>query len=184
MANYHWLIAINQFSHRAPGLPPHFDPTRCGYCLGMARISQSKTGKVEEHGKAVGTVSPQDVEQRAREIARIAGRDRPTPEDRIQARDELLDRDLPPTVAQDAAVSMQSLSRDPSDPAVDRGRQAPEYIENDEEEGLERLALEGVEEAQHDQMVEARNAESDEVGEPGSDVGEQRPMTDQPIKRK
>jgi hypothetical protein len=52
---------------------------------------------------------------------------------------------------------MQSMSRDPSDPAVDRGRQAPEHTADDEETALQRLTLEGVEEAQHEQMVEARN---------------------------
>jgi hypothetical protein len=55
------------------------------------------------------------------------------------------------------AESMQSMSRDPSDPLVDRGRQVPEYGGDDEKTALEHLALEGVEEAQHEQMLEARN---------------------------
>ena len=55
------------------------------------------------------------------------------------------------------AESMQSMSRDPSDPMVDRGRQVPEYGGDDEKAALEHLALEGVEEAQHEQMLEARN---------------------------
>jgi hypothetical protein len=52
---------------------------------------------------------------------------------------------------------MQSMSRDPSDPIADRGRQVPEYGGDDEKTALEHLALEGVEEAQHEQMLEARN---------------------------
>ena len=42
-------------------------------------------------------------------------------------------------------------------PLADRGRQVPEYGGEDEKTALERLALEGVEEAQHDQMVQSRN---------------------------
>ena len=41
--------------------------------------------------------------------------------------------------------------------ADDRGHRAPEFPPNDEETDLEKLALEGVEEAQHDQMLQARN---------------------------
>jgi len=51
-----------------------------------------------------------------------------------------------------------SLSRDPSDPAVSRGEQAPnvEEPDDDEQEAPERLTAEGVEEAGHDQMLAAR----------------------------
>lgn len=129
----------------------------------MARISQENRGKMEEHGRAMGVGSPGDLERRALELARIEGRSQATPDDRARARAELLNLNLPPTVSQDAAASMQSLSRDPSDPATDRGHQTPEYMDNDEEEAVERLALEGVEEAQHEQMIQARgNAASGE----------------------
>lgn len=141
----------------------------------MTRISLQKHGKVEEHGKAVGVSSPQDLERRARELARIDGRDEPSADDRERARLELLNENLPPTVSQDADASMQSLSRDPSDPATDRGRQAPEYMDVDEEEAVERLALEGVEEAQHEQMVQARN--TDALDEEDADVGTPRDGT-------
>ena len=40
---------------------------------------------------------------------------------------------------------------------TNRGRQAPEYGGNDEKTALEHLALEGVEEAQHEQMLASRN---------------------------
>jgi hypothetical protein len=118
---------------------------------------------METHGSPVGVSSPADVHQRALEIARIAGRVEVTESDREQARGELRDSNLPPALSADADASMTSMSRDPSDPAVDRGHQTPEYIDNDEEEAVERLALEGVEEAQHDQMIKARDvdAESD-----------------------
>ena len=73
-----------------------------------------------------------------------------------EAHAEFRDCHLPDAVNEDAE-SMQSMSRDPSDPPVDRGHQVPEYGGDDEKAALEHLALEGVEEAQHEQMLEARN---------------------------
>lgn len=112
--------------------------------------------KLEIHGKGVGGFSQADVERRAVELALIDNRTEATEEDRTAALAELRDRHLPDAVNEDAE-SMQSMSRDPSDPLVDRGRQVPEYGGDDEKTVLERLALEGVEEAQHEQMLEARN---------------------------
>ena len=114
------------------------------------------TPKIELGGNGLGIASQADVEKRARELALIADRAAVTDEDRRQARAEFQDRDLPETINEDAESS-QSLSRDPSDPLAERGRQVPEYGLEDEKAGLERLALEGVEEAQHEQMIEARN---------------------------
>jgi hypothetical protein len=112
--------------------------------------------KMEVRGAGVGLVSPEDIERRARELALIENRTTPDDSDRTRARSEFQDRNLPAAVNEDAD-STQSLSRDPSDPLADRGRQVPEYGPEDEKAALERLALEGVEEAQHDQMVESRN---------------------------
>ena len=111
---------------------------------------------MEVHGTGVGAFTKADVERRARELALIANRTEPTDEDRALALAEFRDRHLPDAVNEDAE-SMQSMSRDPSDPMVDRGRQVPEYGGEDEKAALEHLALEGVEEAQHEQMVESRN---------------------------
>ena len=111
---------------------------------------------MEVHGAGVGAFTKADVERRAQELALIANRTEPTDEDRALALAEFRDRHLPDAVNEDAE-SMQSMSRDPSDPMVDRGRQVPEYGGEDEKAALEHLALEGVEEAQHEQMVESRN---------------------------
>lgn len=110
---------------------------------------------MEVHGKGVGGFTKADVERRARELAEIDNRVTISEADRERARAEFLDRNLPPALNEDAET-MQSLSRDPSDPATDRGHQAPEYMEQDEDTQLQRLALEGVEEAQHDQMTASR----------------------------
>lgn len=112
--------------------------------------------KVELSGRGVSGFSQADVERRAGELALIDGRTAVTQEDRDAAVVEFRDRHLPDAVNEDAE-SMQSMSRDPSDPMVDRGRQIPEYGGEDEKAALEHLALEGVEEAQHEQMLESRN---------------------------
>ena len=112
--------------------------------------------KIAVRGRGVSGFSPADLERRAQEIALIENRTSANDADRERARAEFLDRDLPDAVNEDAD-SMQSLSRDPSDPMTDRGRQAPEYGGDDEKTALEHLALEGVEEAQHEQMIASRN---------------------------
>jgi hypothetical protein len=124
----------------------------------LRKIPQTKGPKLEIRGNGIGSFTRADVERRAKELAEIDNRMEITDADRQQARAEFLDRDLPAATTEDADT-MQSMSRDPSDPATDRGRQAPEYIEADEKTSLERLALEGVEEAQHDQMRAARSIE-------------------------
>jgi hypothetical protein len=122
----------------------------------MPRNSRDNGQKVEIRGKGVSGFSQGDIERRAKELALIDNRTVANDEDRERARAEFRDRDLPDAVNEDAQ-SMQSMSRDPSDPISDRGRQAPEYGGDDEKTALEHLALEGVEEAQHDQMLAARN---------------------------
>ncbi len=111
------------------------------------------------HGQGVGGFGPADIERRASELARIDNRSKVTEEDRSRAIAELRALHLPDTVNEDAD-SMQSMSRDPSDPMTDRGRQVPEHGGDDEKAALEQLALEGVEEAQHEQMLEARRSQA------------------------
>lgn len=119
--------------------------------------SQNGSPRVEVGGKGVGVNSRADVNRRAKELALIDGRTEATDEDRARARAEFQDRDLPDAVNEDAET-MRSMSRDPSDPMVDRGRQVPNYtVDADEKTSIEKLALEGVEEAQHEQMVQSRN---------------------------
>ena len=122
----------------------------------MPKNLRTKVQKVEVAGKGVGGFSPADIERRAKELARIDNRPAATDEDRERARAEFRDVTLPDAVNEDTD-SMQSMSRDPSDPMTDRGRQVPEHGVEDEKAALEHLALEGVEEAQHDQMLAARN---------------------------
>lgn len=119
-------------------------------------MGKSTGPKIEVRGKGVSGFSPEDLERRALELALIDNRRSVTDPDREQARAELQDRELPDAINEDAE-SMQSMSRDPSDPLVDRGRQIAAHGDEDQKTVLEKMALEGVEEAQHDQMLEARN---------------------------
>lgn len=123
----------------------------------MATNSRDPLQKVELRGRGVGGFSRADLERRAKELALIDNRMAATDDDRTRALAEFRDRNLPDAVNEDAD-STRSMSRDPSDPMVDRGRQVPEYGNDDEKAALEHLALEGVEEAQHDQMIESRNS--------------------------
>jgi hypothetical protein len=121
----------------------------------MPKSSKAHSSKIEVGGEGVSGFSFADIERRARELALIENRTEPNDDDRARARAEFRDRTLPDAVNEDAE-SMRSMSRDPSDPLSDRGRQAPEYGGDDEKTALENLALEGVEEAQHEQMLESR----------------------------
>lgn len=122
----------------------------------MAKSPRGKSPKVEVHGKGVGGFTKAELERRALEIALIGNRTVPNDDDRALALSEFQDRNLPDAINEDAET-MRSMSRDPSDPMVDRGHQVPEYGGDDEKTALEKMALEGVEEAQHDQMVQSRN---------------------------
>src|SRR3954469_2785583 len=121
----------------------------------MPKSSRANAPKIEVKGEGVSGFSRADVDRRARELALIENRAEPNDENRARALAEFNDRHLPDAVNEDAD-SMRSMSRDPSDPIADRGHQVPEHGGEDEKTMLENLALEGVEEAQHEQMLEAR----------------------------
>jgi hypothetical protein len=117
--------------------------------------SHAPTGKILIHDQGVGPTDESDIERRAHELALIDGRSAATEEDWERAEKELAGDGLPP-IGDEGESTMDSLSRDPSDPPVHRGRQVPDYDGSEEEKTTERLVAEGVEEAQHDQMLAAR----------------------------
>jgi hypothetical protein len=69
------------------------------------------------------------------------------------------DDPTPPVVSDDEPLIRETLSRDPSEPASNLGREAPGNadVEDDEKADLERIVEEGVEGAQDDQMRAARS---------------------------
>jgi hypothetical protein len=118
------------------------------------------TGRILTRGKGAGEITSEEIRHRARELADIAGRSGAeiTDEDLAQARKELSGLDLPATTVEDDTV-VAGITRDPSEPPSITGRERQTLEGPDEEKAIERMALEGVEEAQHDQMLAARRRE-------------------------
>jgi hypothetical protein len=121
-------------------------------------------GKISVHGNGVGVPSPEAVEKRAREIAMIDERDPNefTDADWNQAREELIGVEhvsAPEETEQNAKVT-EEWNVVPSS----TGHRAPRPgVEEDETLG-EQLVTDGLEEAAHDQMLEARREELEEEG--------------------
>jgi hypothetical protein len=122
------------------------------------------SGKISVHGNGVGVPSPEAVEKRAREIAMIDERDPNefTDTDWNQAREELMGVEhasAPEETEQNAKVT-EEWNVVPSS----TGHRAPRPgVEEDETLG-EQLVTDGLEEAAHDQMLEARREELEEEG--------------------
>lgn len=123
-------------------------------------INDPTSGRILIHGRGTGGIGRDDILRRARELAAIDGRSGadPTDDDIARARIELLGTDLPATTVEDEEAR-SGLTRDPSEPPSIPGREKPMHEGPDEEKAVERMALEGVEEAQHDQMLAARRRE-------------------------
>jgi hypothetical protein len=123
-------------------------------------INDPTHGRILVHGKGSGGVGRSDIERRARELADIDGRSGAeiTYRDLTRAEAELMGTALPPTTMEDDE-SDAAISRDPSEPISVNGHEIPLREGPDEEKAVERLALEGVEEAQHEQMLAARRRE-------------------------
>jgi hypothetical protein len=123
-------------------------------------MKRALQNKVMLHGRGTGDLDDRDIEKRAREITIIRGRpaDSVSDEDRAQALAELQGEMLPETAGTDSE-SRGALTRDPSEPASIPGKQTANLDGGDETEVIERLTNEGVEEAQHDQMLASRQRE-------------------------
>jgi len=123
-------------------------------------MKHPRQSKILLHGRGIGDLNEEDVEKRAQEIAVIRGlsADRVSEEDRAQAWSELQGEMLPDTTDTDGE-SIGAMSRDPSEPIAISGRQIVNQEGEDDTEAVERLATEGVEEAQHDQMLASRERE-------------------------
>ena len=119
-------------------------------------------GKISLHGNGLGAPSPDEVEKRAREIALIAERDPDefTDADWDQARRELLgvQATTPPEETPENAEVVEEWNM----VASSSGHRAPRV--EDEENLGEQLVSDGLEEAAHDQMVEARKEELEQEG--------------------
>ncbi|MFT3830801.1 MAG: hypothetical protein QM691_13945 [Opitutaceae bacterium] len=113
-------------------------------------------GRMTVHGTETGEISDVTIEERAREIALLAGRDEPTAQDRKLALRELQGRLPVDESASDDSQPATAITRDPSEPPSVPGHQVSENPTADPEDIPKRLVEEGVEEAQHEQMIAAR----------------------------
>jgi hypothetical protein len=132
----------------------------------MNESSQQPSGKITVHGSGLGLPSVEEVEKRAREIALIDERDPNefTDADWNQARREILGEVLPPPPEENEQTL--KLEEEWEVTPDNRGRRVPRPgIEEDEETVGGHLVTDGVEEASHDQMLEARREEREQEGE-------------------
>ena len=100
-------------------------------------------------------MTPQMIEERAREIARGDGRAQSNDLDRTRAREELTgatpDSEKPPT--------REEPGRDWGMPLVSSGEKAPTVRPEDDENIPDKLIQEGVDEADHDQRSSSGRGE-------------------------
>jgi hypothetical protein len=108
-------------------------------------------GKIVRGTEGVGTVTAQMIEERAHEIARSDGRNRPNDLDRSSAREELTGA----TSGSEKVPTREEPGRDWEMPLVSAGEKAPTLGPEDEQNIPEELIREGVEEADHDQRAKS-----------------------------
>jgi len=128
------------------------------------RSSATENTKANIHIHAHGTimrslVTADMVEVRARELALIAGRDpkRVTASDRIQAKLELLGDDSADGPVDDSGILASGMGAPPTSTGV---RIKPQLPTDDETEI--QTVQEGVDAAEHDEMVQAARARNRE----------------------
>ncbi len=122
-------------------------------------------GKISLHGDGLGVPSPEMVEKRAREIAMIDERkaDEFTDSDWEQAKNELTGVEQAHAPEADDEVVDEMSERDDIPGAA--GHQAPNNGFDEDVNIGEELVSGGIDEAAHDQMVEARREELEEERE-------------------
>ncbi|MFN2508914.1 MAG: hypothetical protein ABR589_09095 [Chthoniobacterales bacterium] len=130
----------------------------------MNENSQPGFGKISVHGAGMGAPTPELVEKRAREIALIDERnpDEFTDADWEQARKELVGIEVT-AAAEDADEIVDGISDRDSVPG-ESGHRAPRAGLDDDETLGAQLVTGGLEEAAHDQMVEAARDDQEQEG--------------------
>jgi hypothetical protein len=117
---------------------------------------QPTSRKIVRRTEGLGTVTPQMIEERAREIARSDGHVQPNDLDRTREREELTGT----TSGSEKLPTREEAGRDWQMPLVSTGEKAPTVRPEDYENIPEKLVQEGVEEADHDQRLSSeRNRE-------------------------
>lgn len=117
-------------------------------------------GRISDHSHGVGTVTWEMVRHRARELAIINGR---LPEEVLDSDFEMARREL--TGEGDISPQEEVIESLPESERWDPvpgswGRQAPKIPSDDELTEQEKLVQEGIEEAEHDQMLRGSEEEA------------------------
>jgi hypothetical protein len=128
----------------------------------MNEYSQPRPGKITVHGNGLGAPSPDQVKQRAREIAMIDERDPDefTEGDWQQAHRELLGEQT--IAAPEENSRTAEVVEEWNVVAADTGHHALRAADGEDKNLGEQLVEDGLEEATHDQMLEARIEERKE----------------------
>ena len=118
------------------------------------------SAKIINHSHGQGATSVDDVHQRASELARIDGRvaENFTATDLDQARRELMGGHLE---ADDLEGDCYVISGDGI--AGSTGHHVPNQSSDESENAVSELIMEGMEEAEHEQMLAASLLEADDI---------------------
>ena len=123
-----------------------------------------RMSKLLDHNEPAATPSPDALKRRARELAEIDGR----------GPDELRGEDMDRALAElqglgsrnegQLNVSDGDAARDTSEPAAGSASRTPRYVDREENEAAREIAEQGVEEAEHEQMHNARRLGGNQEG--------------------
>jgi hypothetical protein len=107
------------------------------------------------------SVTSEMVENRARELALIAGREpnRVTTSDRIQAKMELLGDDTADAAVDDTGIVASGMGA----PPTSTGRKIKPLLPTDDETEIQTVQ-EGLDEAEHDEMLQAARTRTKSEG--------------------
>ena len=127
------------------------------------RQDQIEEGKVSYHGAGLGTITPEMVQARAREIAVINGRSKDSvlPSDWNEAYRELTGRESPRDPSGDWSIETAQWDPAPGTP----GHKIHTTPAHDEQTDTERIIEQGISEAEHDLMVEHTREQNRETEE-------------------
>lgn len=109
--------------------------------------------KLHPHGRITrNTVTPEEVDERARELALINGRQpsQRTTSDLRQAKRELCGDDAADAPSDDQGITASGMGA----PPTSRGHKVEPCLPDDDQDEA-RTVEEGVDEAEHDEMLEA-----------------------------
>lgn len=106
-------------------------------------------------------VTPDTVENRARELALIAGREpnRVTASDRIQAKKELLGDDSADVAVDDTGITPSGMGA----PPTSTGKHVKPQLPTDDQTEIQTVQ-EGLDEAEHDEMLQAAKTRTKSEG--------------------